>query len=223
MIEVKILNECTLLQACEWIAFKWEPMNNVYEQYEGRIRPRNPIFDINIGDNPKPSIEWDKYRDGLAKGVAALKIALCQKQINAVGRFFPEKNTSLGSAPLQPERTVIDFEEFFSLDTTDNQIIVGNDPIFYDILISFTELVSIFPGQNRKHVNTYKSEYMLLMEEVINQEGITDKNQSKQELLKDIIEQKMKDKGLPESNKLADAMATLIRQPWSQKGRNKKG
>lgn len=223
MIEVKILNECTLLQACEWIAFKWEPMNNVYEQYEGRIRPRNPIFDINLGDNPKPSIEWDKYRDGLAKGVAALKIALCQKQINAVGRFFPEKNTPLGSAPLQPERTVIDFEEFFSLDTTDNQIIVGNDPIFYDILISFTELVSIFPGQNRKHFNTYKSEYMLLMEEVINQEGITDKNQSKQELLKDIIEQKMKDKGLPESNKLADAMATLIRQPWSQKGRNKKG
>lgn len=223
MIEVKILNECTLLQACEWIAFKWEPMNNVYEQYEGRIRPRNPIFDINLGDNPKPSIEWDKYRDGLAKGVAALKIALCQKQINAVGRFFPEKNTSLGSTPLQPERTVIDFEEFFSLDTTDNQIIVGNDPIFYDILISFTELVSIFPGQNRKHFNTYKSEYMLLMEEVINQEGITDKNQSKQELLKDIIEQKMKDKGLPESNKLADAMATLIRQPWSQKGRNKKG
>ncbi len=34
MIEVKILNECTLLQACEWIAFKWEPMNNVYNQYQ---------------------------------------------------------------------------------------------------------------------------------------------------------------------------------------------
>ncbi len=223
MIKVEILDNCTLLQACEWIAFKWEPMATVYEQYEGRIRPQNPMFDINLGNKPKPSIEWDKYRDGLAKGVAALKIALTKKQINSIGRLFPQRGTPLGGALLQPERTVIDFEEFFSLNTTNNQITAGNEPIFYDILIPFAELVSIFPGQNRKQVNTYKSEYMLLMEEVVNQEGITDKNQSKQDILKDIIAQKMKEKELPESNKLADAMATLIRQPWSQKGRNKKG
>lgn len=223
MIRVEISDKCTLLQACEWIAFKWEPMDNVYEQYEGRIRPRPPIFNTKFGGNPKPSIEWDKYSYELSKAVAALKIALFKKQISSIGRLCPNKDTPLGGFSLQPERTVIDFEEFFYLDTINNQITVGDEPVFYDILISFAELVSIFPGQNRKQVNTYKSEYMLLMEEVINQEKITDKNQSKKDELQKTIEQKMKDKKLPASAKLASAMATLIRQPWSQKGRNKKG
>lgn len=44
MVDVEILDTCTLLQACEWIALQWEPMSDLYEQYDGRIRPQHPFF-----------------------------------------------------------------------------------------------------------------------------------------------------------------------------------
>ena len=100
---------------------------------------------------------------------------------------------------------------------------MADKTLFSDIAIDFSELSSIFPGYTRKQPNKYKSEYMLLMEDVINQEGITDKNQSKHDILTDIFKQKLKAKGIRESNNLASAMATLIRQPWAQAGRKKKG
>lgn len=223
MIKVEILDKCTLLQACEWIAFKWSPMDAIYEQHEGRIRPENPTFNLDLGTNPKPSIEWEEYRDNLRKAVASLHIALFNKQVNAVGVLIPTEKIPLGGAPLQEERGVIKFEKFFTLDTENNRFMVGNDPIFYDILIDFSELASVFPGTIKNQPNGYKSKYMLLMDEVINQEGITDKNQSKHDILTDIFKQKLKANGIRESNNLASAMATLIRQPWAQAGRKKKG
>lgn len=224
MIKVEILNKCTLLQACEWIAdFKWEPMDKICEQYKGRKRPEDPMFSIKLDTEPEPTIPWKKYRDELSKASAALHLALAQKHVNATGILIAQEKLPLGATPLHKKRTALDYESFFSLDVENNRICIDNNPLFCDILIDFSELVSVFPGNIKNQPDGYKSKYMLLMEDVINQEGITDKNQSKQEYLRDIIANKMKEKGLPESNKLADAMATLIRQPWSQKGRNKKG
>lgn len=223
MVDVEILDTCTLLQACEWIAFKWEPMDKVYEEYEGRVRPDNPIFTIHSGLDPKPSIKWDDYRDALIKAKAALTIALLQEKIKAIGKPTLTKETSLGALSFQAKLEVVDFEKSFSLSLKDNRIYDGDTIVFYDTFVDFSALTTIFPGRSRKQKNTYQSEYMTLMKEVVEEEHISENNQSKHTVLKDIFIKKMKEHNLPASDKLADAMATLIRQPWSQKGRNKKG
>lgn len=64
---------------------------------------------------------------------------------------------------------------------------------------------------------SYTTPYLELMQQAIAQFGITDANQGKKECLLDwFLEQKVR--GEPISNKLADAMATLIRLPSSQRG-----
>ena len=220
MVDVEILDTCTLLQACEWIALKWEPMSDLYEQYTGRIRPQHPLLaGINFDLTTKPSIEWDKYIPVINQAEAALKIALTKTQIVASGTYIPEHTDE----SMHNERDDIEFQPFFTLDVNNNRFLLDGKPIYTNIRINFTKLLSVFPGINRKQKNTYKSDYMQLMDEVINQEHITDKNQSKKTVLKDIIIQKMKEKKMRPSDKLADAMATLIRQPSSQGGRNKKG
>ncbi|MDW2974441.1 MAG: hypothetical protein R8M70_00055 [Alphaproteobacteria bacterium] len=220
MVDVEILDKCTLLQACEWIALQWEPMSDLYEQYDGRIRPQHPLFaglDLDITTNP--TIDWDKYKSAITKAKAALKIALIQAQLVATGTYIPEHTDE----SMRNERDDIEFQPFFTLDVNNNRFLLDGKPIYTNICIDFTKLLSVFPGINRKQKNTYKSDYMQLMDEVINQEHITNKNQSKKTVLKDIIIQKMKEKKMRPSDKLAGAMATLIRQPSSQGGRNKKG
>lgn len=220
MVDVEILDTCTLLQACEWIAFQWEPMSDLYEQYDGRIRPQHPLLaGLNFDLTTKPTIDWDKYKSAITKAKAALKIALIQAQLVATGTYIPEHTDE----STHNEREDIEFEDGFKLDIQNNRILLNGQAIYANIRIDFMKLLSIFPGSNRKQKNTYKSAYMQLMDEVINQEHITDKNQSKKTVLKDIIIQKMKEKKMRPSDKLADAMATLIRQPSSQGGRNKKG
>lgn len=179
-----------------------------------------PFFSgINFGHTTKPTIDWEKYKSAITKAKAALKIALIQAQLVATGTYIPEHTDE----STHNERGDIEFQPFFTLDVNNNQFLLDDKPIYTNIRIDFTKLLSVFPGINRKQKNTYKSDYMQLMDEVINQEHITDKNQSKKTVLKDIIIQKMKEKKMRPSDKLADAMATLIRQPSSQGGRNKKG
>ena len=64
---------------------------------------------------------------------------------------------------------------------------------------------------------------MQIMISVIKAEEITATNPSKTEVLKDIITKEMAKAGLPESAKLAGAMATLIRPANAQGGRKKRG
>ena len=71
--------------------------------------------------------------------------------------------------------------------------------------------------------NNYTTPYLALMFEVIQEEGISVENQSKKELLTDCFAKKMSQRGLRPSANLAKAMATLIRLPGSQNGRNRKG
>lgn len=60
------------------------------------------------------------------------------------------------------------------------------------------------------------------MFEVIQEEGVSVEKQSKKELLTDCFAKKMSQRRLRPSANLAKAMATLIRLPSSQNGRNRK-
>lgn len=68
----------------------------------------------------------------------------------------------------------------------------------------------------------YTTPYLEMMREVIGELEISKENQGKKEAIAALFEKKLADhKGTPSSQKLADAMATLVRLPESQKGRAK--
>ena len=61
-----------------------------------------------------------------------------------------------------------------------------------------------------------------MMREVIRELEISRENQGKKEAIAAVFEKKLADhKATPPSQKLADAMATLVRLPESQQGRTK--
>ena len=68
----------------------------------------------------------------------------------------------------------------------------------------------------------YATPYLEMMQEVVREMEITKENQGKKEAIAASFAQKLADhKTTPPSQKLADAMATLIRLPESQQGRAK--
>jgi hypothetical protein len=69
--------------------------------------------------------------------------------------------------------------------------------------------------------SSYTTPYLDLMQQAIAELGLTAENQNKKELLVDWFGVKQVD-GRPLSEKLADAMATLIRLPSAQRGGSKR-
>ena len=68
----------------------------------------------------------------------------------------------------------------------------------------------------------YTTPYLEMMREVIRELEISRKNQGKKEAIAAVFEKKLADhKATPSSQKLADAMATLVHLPESQQGRAK--
>ena len=69
----------------------------------------------------------------------------------------------------------------------------------------------------------YTTPYLEMMQEVIRELEISRENQGKKEAIAAVFEKKLMDhKITPPSQKLADAMATLVRLPESQQGRAKR-
>jgi len=70
--------------------------------------------------------------------------------------------------------------------------------------------------------SAYTTPYLEMMREVIRELEISRENQGKKEAIAAVFEKKLVDhKATPSSQKLADAMATLVRLPESQQGRAK--
>ncbi len=68
----------------------------------------------------------------------------------------------------------------------------------------------------------YTTPYLEMMREVIRELEISTENQGKKEAMAALFTKKIIDHKLTPSQKLADAMATLVRLPESQKGRAKR-
>ncbi len=106
MFDVEILDTCTLQQACEWIAFTWEPMKQAYEEYSEHIRPR---------DSKSPGFQ--EYEQQIKKASRALRIALIQKQLKITGvRLHTSGNLRpLGSFQISFNPESIDFMDDYTL------------------------------------------------------------------------------------------------------------
>lgn len=88
-------------------------------------------------------------------------------------------------------------------------------PVFEELLLTSDVTPDIPSG--------YTTPYLGMMQEVIRELEISKENQGKKEAIAALFEKKLADhKATPTSQKLADAMATLVRLPESQQGRAKR-
>lgn len=142
MENIEVLDNCTLLQACEWIAFQRPPMTHTQEKATNFIRPEPPIMDIPVFNiySPKPTYPWEKYFQALTVSCAKLKLALMAKQLQVFGI-----NSQLSK--ISQKKHPIDVSDEDNLNWRDNTI-SSTFFTFQNISINFAELKKIFPGPN---------------------------------------------------------------------------
>lgn len=219
--KTEIFENCTLQQACEWIAFKIPPMEQIRANAQGFKR-----YTLLSPDFENPSIfsslelhfatQADKdYSKQIYDAAAKLKLALYDGDINAYGVVStPDKHPQ--------HQQITNIPNTVKLDIGQNTIQI-NDTTYTDIYIPFRDLKHAFCPTYAETAfnaieNRYSTPYMEIMVEVINELKITDTNQPLKKILTDVIIQKMTEHGLRPSQSLAEYMATIIRLPESQKG-----
>lgn len=223
-LEPTISERCTLRQACEWIAFGWEPMAQPDENAlsEKRIR------------------ETKEYTEKLTDAAAKLKIALAKDVLPSTEGspiFFNHNVSTFGAETKEIVEVSYEGELWtpmklsnfnFELMLVENMIKVPfkreQEKGYADVLIVFGELKDVFSKVlgRRDLKPTYLSPYMEIMIEVANELKITENNQPQKKALVDVFKKQMKKYGLKESGNFADYMASLVRLPASQKGGRKK-
>jgi hypothetical protein len=244
--KIEFLDKCTLLQACEWIAFKWQPMLPIYEDVSGRNQP-SP-FDSDAPHNKSIKIAANH-----------LKLTLYQKDIIARGKpEFMDIPDDLDSGHMgaytgtkcayeyakniknvnfvaqRPDDSGIDdrgrieiknIPQDVSLNAGANNITI-NLIRYVDVEIDFAELQRAFPDNaasaTRPEIGSYTTPYINVMLEVIQEEKLSPENQGKAEYLATVIREKLEKLGVRASDKLSTAMATIIRLPESQEPWKKK-
>ena len=143
MFDSENLDNCTLQQACEWIAFQRPPMTTTQEEASGFIRPNPETTNDSIWGQyvPKPTYTWEEYLQKMTISCAKLKLALIEKNICVFGR---DKNFP---TILSPHPQSISISEDDKLNW-DQNIISSTFFTFTDVFINFAELRKIFPGPN---------------------------------------------------------------------------
>lgn len=206
---MSVINQeyCDLNNALNWIAFR-KDSNNLDAEYLYKHKSE-------LDDAAKKLIFYIQHK----------KIeVLGQKKKRVIGPVFPGRYNN--SQILEPEAPIDHIGTKANLKCSDNTII-DIAIVYKNIKVNCADLLSNYPAQpsvETTHDDSfYKSEYMQIMISVIKAEEITATNPSKTEVLKDIITKEMAKAGLPESAKLAGAMATLIRPANAQGGRKKRG
>jgi len=94
---------------------------------------------------------------------------------------------------------------------------------YYDLEFSFPALEKAFPYKKpnikeRLDAAGYSSPYLEMMLEIIEEEKIDENYDVKSDNLKGIIKKKMEKRLLPESQKIVDAISTMLRPVKAQKG-----
>lgn len=235
----KIFENCTLLQACEWIAYKIPPMEQIRAEAQGFKRgillpDKSTGILYEMLANNRPGItQYDKdYSECIYDAMAKLKLAIYDEDVTIYGDMFGlGKAEQLLPIPPEPARPrfvqITNVPENVKLDLSKNTLdTVGIT--YTDVYIPFKDLRKTFHNTYAKTAfddieTRYITPYMEIMVEVINEQKITVINQPQKDTLKDIILKKLADRGIwsqggKPSESVAGYMATLIRLPESQKG-----
>lgn len=243
--KIKFFENCTLLQACEWIAYKIPPMEEIRARAQGFKRgvllPEKTtglLYEMMTTGRPNIT-QYDKdYSEKIWDAAAKLELAIYDGDITVYGDVSGYENAqqlleiaTTGKRPMLGARFGILEKKFvqiknitsnLNLDLHNNTLNV-NGIEYADVYIPFKELRTAFHNTHAETAfnaieSRYSTPYMEIMAEVINEFKITNTNQPLKKILTDAIMKKMNEYGLRPSQSLAEYMATVIRLPESQKG-----
>ena len=195
------------------------------EQYE-REKAKKPV-------DPNPPPHWNRSNDPARQipgnAHSELIIALRDGDLHAKGRHSDERRERFSTGfsnweyhsghyvPISPDHWRggrLDHNN--QLEYRDGQFIDIQVPRFV-VLTIWPELPAEMPAAQSRPDGLYTTPYLELMQAAIREYGLTATHQDKKEsLVAWFLEQKIDDE--PLSKNLADAMATLIRLPQSQRG-----
>lgn len=193
-------------------------------------REREPAM---TGETPKPARTWpspdDPIRRSEDEAHSELFTALRDGDLHATGRLSEQRRPRYATGysswdfhsgnhqPISPSQWR---EGQFGYGIGSLEFLKGE---FIDIRVPRFMVLAIWPEPQNDETrqltaaSSYTTPYLELMYTAIRVHGITAEHQGKKDLLVDwYLEQKIDDE--PLSKNLADAMATLIRLPQSQRG-----
>ncbi len=222
-IKPEILNNCSLLQACEWIAFGWEPTTPYYEYLLNYQRPTNSKYVSKRFkyENKKlaeqnENLNTQDYDNKIQDAIRKLEYLIIKNKIDIEETYF-EPSRLLGKRKLKPS-------EDMSLDLVNNSI---NQFVnkFQDINISVKQLKAAFiENDNINNKSEYLSPYLKIMLNIIKDMNISKDNQPDIK----IIEIEIKDNYKEDISKydISDTtikqMASLTLLPENRKGKASK-
>ncbi len=194
------LEKYNLLQACLYIAFGYKTMTEEAESLHRELNNRIPPL---CHDN------FTEYKKYMTAASNLLTIALKEGKINATDSSNPitisKQSSIIMSVIDNPSGMICDNEKYSNVIITAEQI--------HNVFSS-----PLFP-HNSTYTCDYMSPYMVILFEIVAEEHITETNQGKAVALSEKIKEKMKARGLNVSQNIANAMATIIRMPSSQRGK----
>lgn len=198
----KYLKIYNLHQACLYIAFGYKTMVEEAENLHRKLNNRIPPLCVG---------NYSEYKKYLSAASDMLVIALKEGQITATSSGKQIKISEQSAVKLFVEDNIMD--------------LVCDDKRYENAEISADELHTFFPTpifpHHSRHLCDYSTPYIEIMYEVIIEEQISNENQGKATSLAEKFKEKMKKRGLNVSNNIANAMATIIRQPSSQRGKGR--
>lgn len=239
----EILSECSLIQAMEYLAFGWEPLNEDYENALDEPRKRWPYFSYkepDLWDEPESSEK--RYITEMKKAEAKVKILLKKefpfyayvyKNYSDDDKEHLEKNGHIYKLlskefPYCLHQYNIDFKEdcgITVIDLSEDNITLAR---FGKIYFDFKKLKEIIEdAKETKAVtapanNSYTTPLLTLINTMINKGYVTAENQPLAKNLQKDIEKEAKTLNLEISKKLKEAISTILRAPETHKGGLKK-
>lgn len=219
----KIFENCTLLQACEWIAYKIPPMEQIRARARGFRRgvllpdkSTGMLYEM-VANGNLYITQYDKdYSENIWSAMDKLKLAIYDGSITVYGDISgyesahklleiatTGKRPMLGSEPRIPEKKFVQIKDIpntVSLNI-ETGVIKANGIEYTDVYIPFKDLKTVFHNAYAKTAfddieTQYITPYMKIMVEVINEQKITAKNQPQKDTLKDIILKKLAERGI---------------------------
>ena len=241
----EILSECSLIQAMEYLAFGWEPLNEDYENALDNPRKRLPYFSYKEPDLwDGPELSEKRYITEMKKAEAKVKILLKKEfpfyayvyenysdddkeHLEKNGRTYKLLSKEF---PYCLHQYNIDFDEDCGITVMN----LSKDSIslarFGIISFDFQKLKEIIEDTKEPETkaatapanSSYTTPHLTLINTMISKGYVTAENQPLAKNLQKDIEKEAKALNIKISNKLKEAMSTILRLPETHKGGLKK-
>lgn len=221
----KVNKICNFTEACKWIAFGWKPTELIYKFTDASLLDEN--------GNPNYKYIHDKnYLKGIKFASYKLILAIYERRIAAIGtRLYPllpyEKETDNKKHIVKLKKGGI---PDFSIKGIRTVELSEHEYDYKDVIMNFKSLQKCFPRDEngnpiveeakQKKIG-YNSLYMEIMDKVIDDLSITEKNQpSKKSIYYHVLAKYAKKYNL--SNNTVQMIASLVLNPESKLGKAKK-